>query len=132
MVDAINIAVSGLNANAERVRVAANNIANAGTTGSVDGTGKQPYTPQDIVATSVQGGGVATAAVDRQPAYSPAYDPSSPDANAEGMIGVPNVDLTTEIVTAKMAELAYKASAKVIKTAENMQDTLIHTFDEKA
>lgn len=132
MVDAINIALSGLNANTERVRVSANNIANAGTTGALDpAAGNAPYTPQDVVATSNGAGGVSTNVVDRQPAYVPAYDPNSPNANADGLVGVPNVDLATEIITAKTAEIAYRASLKVIKTAENMQDSLLKTFDEK-
>ena len=134
MVDAINIALSSLQANTERVRVSANNVANAGTTGALDpATGRAAYTPQDVVAvTDGSGGGVQTRVVDRNPATVAAYSPNDPNANEEGMIAVPNVDLADEAVKFKLAETSYKAALDVIKVAGKMEDELLKTFDEKA
>lgn len=133
MVDAINISLSGLAASSARVRTAAHNIANAGTVGATDpAQGPAAYTPQDVVATAVPGGGVQTRVVDRDPAHVTAYDPNSPVADEKGQVAVPNVDFATELIDAKVAELAYRASAAVIKTADQMQESLLKTFDERA
>ena len=132
MVDAIGIAVSGLAAAGEKARTAASNIANMGTVGALDpADGPAPYAPQDIVQKTDAGGGVLTSQVARDPAFSPAYDPNSPFANEQGIVGAPNVDLATEAMTLKQAELAYKASAAVIRTAEKMQDELLKSVDKK-
>jgi flagellar basal-body rod protein FlgC len=132
MIDAINIALSGLRAASEQVRVGANNIVNAGTVGALDAAdGPAPYNPQDVVATADPRGGVQTRVVDRKPAYGAGYDPTSPYANSDGLVGVPNVDYAEEAVRLKLAELSYKASLKVIKTAEKMQDALLQSFDQR-
>jgi flagellar basal-body rod protein FlgC len=132
MVDAINIALSGLQLNTERVRVGANNIVNAGTVGALDGAdGPAPYTPQDVIATANAAGGVQSRVIDRKPAYVPGFDPNSSYSNEDGLVGVPNVDLADETVRMKMAEISYRASLKVIQTAEKMQDALLQSFDER-
>lgn len=134
MIDSIRTALSGLLSAGTKAATAAGNIANANTTGAADGGAsgrKAPYTPVDAVNTSAAGGGVQANVVPRQPAFVPAYDPSSPFANADGIIGAPNVSYEQEIVSLKQAELSYKANLKVIETATDMQDALIDAFDEK-
>jgi flagellar basal-body rod protein FlgC len=132
MVDAINIAVSSLQANGERIRGAANNIVNAGTVGALDpADGPAAYTPVDVVAVADPLGSVLTRTIERNPATTTAYDPNSPYANADGAVAVPNVDLASEIVTMKLAEISYRASLDIIKVAGKMQDELLNTFDEK-
>lgn len=132
MVDAINTSLSALRASSEKVRVSANNIANAGTLGTPgeNGAVSGGYTPQDVVAVADPIGGVQTRVIDRDPANTLAYDPLSPQANADGLVAVPNVDLVSEIVNIKQADLAYRASLDVIKVAGKMQDELLKTFDE--
>lgn len=130
MIDAIRTALSGLVAAGTKAATAASNIANAHTTGAVSG-GKAPYTPVDAVNTATEGGGVQANVVPRRPAFVPSYDPSSPFADAQGLIGAPNVSYEQEIVSLKQAELSYKANIKVIETATELQDELIDAFDEK-
>jgi flagellar basal-body rod protein FlgC len=132
MINAIGIALSGLNSASTRLNASAANIANAFTSGSLEEGQQAPYTPRDI-ATKAQGetGGVQTDIVPRAPAYSRAYDPDSPFANDEGYIGVPNVDIATEIVNMKLAETLYKSNLSTIKVAEDMFDELLKTFDKR-
>jgi flagellar basal-body rod protein FlgC len=133
MINAIGIALTGLNSASQKLNAGASNIANAFTSGSLEDDGKPPYTPLTTVSKS-QGiaGGVQTQIVPRsEPVFTPAYDPDSPFANAEGYIGVPNVDLAEEIVNMKLAEVTYKANINTIKVAEDMFDNLMTAFDEE-
>lgn len=137
MLGAISIALSGLNASAKKVAAAASNIANMGTTGALDEkNGSLPYTPQTTTQTPVtdQNGnslGLTSTLTDKNPAFVPSYDPDSPFADENGIIGSPNVDLAEEIVNLKTAEISYKANLKTIQTAQDMSDELLNILDEK-
>ena len=78
MVDAVHNALSGLMASAKRAGVAANNIANAQTTGPVQPARGEssPYTPQDVVAVSDLNGGVRADVVNRNPGTEVIYNPN--------------------------------------------------------
>ncbi len=128
----MGIALTGLNSASMRLNASAANIANFMTSGSLEPGGQSPYIPRDAVA-KAQGetGGVQTEIINRDPAFTPAYDPNSPFANDQGYIGVPNVDLATEIVNMKLAEISYKANLKTIQTSRDMFGELLRSFDKK-
>ncbi len=128
MVDAISVSLSALSAATRKTSVAANNIANAGSAGTRD----TAYTPQDVINVTNETGGVSTRVQNRDPAHVLIHDPGSPQADSDGNVAVPNVDLVTEAITMKTAEIAYRASAKVMGVAHRMQDDLQRLFDEKA
>lgn len=134
MVDAVSVSVSALRANAVKAGVAANNIAAAGATGAVDpgADDRTAYTPQDVVMVSNALGGVDANVVARDPATVLAYDPNSVDANEDGIIAVPNVDLAEETVDLTLAKAAYEASLAVLKTIRDMDDDLLSIIDKKA
>lgn len=133
MVDAISTSLSALSAATRKTSVAASNIANAGSVGTPGGgDGNAAYTPQDVINVTNGIGGVLTRVQNRDPAHVLAYDPDAPQADADGYIAVPNVDLVNEVITIKTAEIAYRASAKVIGVANRMQEDLQRLFDEKA
>lgn len=131
MTNAIGIALSGLNSATTRLNASASNIANALTSGSLEDGGQAPYTPLETVQSSQEGGGVSAKVTPRQPAYSKAYDPDSPFANSEGYIGVPNVDMASEIVNMKLAEHSYKANIGTLKVSKEMFESLLSAFDKK-
>lgn len=133
MVNAISTAVSGLFAQSKKLSVAASNIANASTVGRLDGLepGK-PYLAMSAYTDSAPGGGVKVAIAVRTVPTVPMYSPDSPYADAEGFVAAPNVNLDEELVSAKMAEQAYAANAKVIGTVNRMHDALMDAVDEKA
>jgi len=130
MVDAISIASSGLMALDQGLSATASNIANAGTTGALP-TAQSPastvYKPLTVNYTSQADGGVS-AEVSANQSYSPAYDPSSAYANAQGLIAAPNVDLAQEMVNLIETKISYKANVDVIKTQNEMTDELLNTI----
>lgn len=138
MVKAIDIALTGLNSAATRLRASALNITNAQTSGSLDSSGRAPYTPLTTVSREItdgEGGGLGVltnlAARENPAPFVPAYDPDSPFANEDGLIAVPNINLAEESVNALLAKYEYKANLGVIKTADEMTDELLDLFDEK-
>lgn len=127
-----SVAVSGMNAAIDRILNAANNIVNVSSTGKLPaapGEKATSFEPQDVVTLSNNSEdlklGVRTQLVPRDPAYTTAYDPASPDTNANGLIAAPNVDLASEIVDMMMAKNAYEASAKIISVQKGMDQTLL-------
>jgi flagellar basal-body rod protein FlgC len=116
------IATSALRAQQARMRVIAENIANANSTSKT--AGGDPYRRQIPVfePTKVDGGqGVRMAKVepDQKP-FKTAYEPGNPSADAQGYVKLPNVDNLVEALDMKEAQRAYEANLNVIETARSM------------
>ena len=120
---AITASASALNAERARIEVAVSNLANAESTRGTDG---QPYRRRDIVLASAANSfdaalgkagavGVEVAAViEDQSPFRRRYDPSHPDADAEGFVALPNVDTPEEMVNMLSASRAYQANLTAI------------------
>lgn len=137
MTSSLSIALSGLGANLKRLGAAASNIANFQSSGSPEPGGKRPYEARTVVQTAQttgdgQGAGVSADIVPKKEPFMPAYDPGSRDANAQGMVAMPNVDLAEEIVGLKMAALTYRANVKVLETSARLSEEVGRLLDEKA
>ena len=119
---AMAVASTALKAQQSRMRIIAENIANAESTANV--AGGQPYRRQTPVfqARNVDGAtGVVLAEVrPDQSDFRMDYDPSHPAANAEGYVQRPNVDTLVEAMDMREAQRAYEANLNVIETARNM------------
>ena len=119
---AMAVASSALKAQQSRMRIIAENIANAESTANV--AGGQPYRRQTPVfqARNVDGAtGVVLAEVrPDQSDFRMDYDPSHPAANAEGYVQRPNVATLVEAMDMREAQRAYEANLNVIETARNM------------
>ncbi len=124
MITAFNSAVGGLRAASVRVAIAADNIANIGTTRAIGDATYNGFVPTRAVQTGGIGGPQVTAKP-VSPAFINEYNPSHPDANNEGLVGRANVDLVANIVELKQAEIAYKANAQVLRTAAEMSGRLL-------
>jgi flagellar basal-body rod protein FlgC len=121
---AVKAGASALAAERMRIEVAVSNLANAESTRGPDG---QPYKRRDVVlqSTEVQdfdqtlgrasAVGVEVAAVveDQGPARR-RYEPSHPDADADGYVTLPNVDPAEEMVDMLSAARAYQANLTAI------------------
>jgi flagellar basal-body rod protein FlgC len=121
---AVKAGASALAAERMRIEVAVSNLANAESTRGPDG---QAYKRRDVVlqSTTVQdfdetlgrasAVGVEVAAVveDQGPARR-RYEPSHPDADAEGYVTLPNVDPAEEMVDMLSASRAYQANLTAI------------------
>ncbi len=132
MIGAISTALTGMFAATKRVEASASNIANMSSAGSLDPSSpNQPYEALTTIQTASGTGGVTATNIPKSPGVVNAYAPDSPFANGEGMIGVPNSDLTEDVMNLKLAEVAYKANIATIKTASEMSDELLNMFDER-
>jgi flagellar basal-body rod protein FlgC len=128
-ITAVSIASSGMNAASARLNAAASNIANAQTTGSLTDPAKAPYQPIDAVSkdigTSGTPSGVVTSYQPRSSKPVAVSEPDSPHADANGMVGAPNVDIGEELISAMMAKYEFAANAKMMSAASDMQKTAI-------
>lgn len=120
---AMAAAASALRAQQSRMRVIAENIANAESTSAT--AGGQPYRRQIPVfqAREIDGvTGVALAEVRPDMGdFRSEYDPTHPAANAEGYVTRPNVDTLIEAMDMREAQRAYEANLNVIETARAME-----------
>jgi len=127
---ASTIALSGALSQTDRVSVAAANLANQQTVGTLPGTGSNgastAYQPMTAGTVAVgASGGVATVYRPITPAYLPEYQPNAGAANANGLVAAPNVDATQNLLTLKTANSAYQTNLAVLKTTDRMnQDVL--------
>lgn len=117
------IAASGLKAQQQRMRIIAENIANADSTAK--NANGEPYRRQAVVfaPAPVEGGqGVKVAQVlpDQTP-FKQDYDPGNPAADKNGYVKFPNVEPLVEALDMKEAQRAYDANLNVIESARAMQ-----------
>jgi flagellar basal-body rod protein FlgC len=131
---AIDASASALDAQRARMEVAISNMANAESTRGPDG---QPYRRREVVLEStpepagsgndVGATGVRVAAVvEDQSPFQRRYEPSHPDADADGFVSVPNVDVPEEMVDMLGAARAYQANLTAIGL---IRDTLQKALD---
>ena len=125
-----SISLSGMQAAATRLEASASNIANASSSGALPTASgnTNAYAPVTVKQSDVKGGGVSARIVNAADPYIPAYDPTSPDANAEGMVASPNVDMASELVNVMTARISYEASTKTITVANDMLKTTLDAF----
>jgi flagellar basal-body rod protein FlgC len=120
---------AALSAEQTRLDVISENIANANTTHGVDG---KPYQRQVVVFESalqqamgsdgnVQMPAVRVARVekDNTPPIK-VYDPGNPEADSNGMISEPNIDINEEMADLISASRTYEANLAVVKNAHTM------------
>jgi len=117
---ALDISASGLYAERTRMNVIANNLANANSTRTPEGG---PFRRQLVVLrgaeatdpNNLQGLGVTvTGVADDATPFPLVYDPGHPDANADGYVAMPNVNVVEEMVDMITALRAYEANITAI------------------
>jgi flagellar basal-body rod protein FlgC len=125
---AIAAAASALRAQQSRMRIIAENMANADSVSKT--AGGDPYRRQVAVFTPVQladgvQGVAMTRAAPDQSAFRTEYQPGHPAADAKGYVKLPNVDPLMEAMDMRDAQRAYEANLNVIDTTNSMQSSLI-------
>jgi len=117
------IAASALRAQQQRMRIIAENMANANSTSRTPGG--DPYRRQAPVfePTRVGGGqGVKMTRVEPDTSeFKSEYEPGHPSADAKGYVKMPNVSTLVESMDMRDAQRAYEANLNVIETARAMQ-----------
>lgn len=120
---AIAAAASGMHAQTTRMRIAAENIANANSTG--DGPNAEPFRRRipllesTTLSNGADGVKVMGAARDMS-AFRREYNPSHPAAGPDGYVQMPNVDPLVEMMDLRDASRAYEANLNMIDAARNM------------
>ena len=126
---------SGLAAQRTRMDVVSSNVANMNSTRSADGDG--PYKRQVVrmaagnsqspFAGLVQGfdaqsgsGVVLTEVTTDESDPKRVFEPSHPDADAEGYVSMPNVELIQEMTDLTSANRSYQANATVLSALKEM------------
>ena len=116
------IAASALRAEQARMRIIAENLANANSTSKT--AGGDPYRRQVPVFRPVPvPGGQGVRMVKVQPDVSDfktLYEPGHPSADTKGYVKMPNVDPLVEALDMREAQRAYEANLNVIETARAM------------
>ncbi|MBI5261732.1 MAG: flagellar basal body rod protein FlgC [Bradyrhizobium sp.] len=120
----MSIATSGLRAQAGRIRVISENIANADSTAQT--AGGDPYRrkvptfssalDRTLDAKVVTLGKVKT----DQSAFKVRYEPNNPAADASGNVKYPNVNSVVEMTDMRDAQRSYEANLNIISATRRM------------
>ena len=133
----MNIVASGMTAQQLRLDVVAENVTNSTTTRTEAGG---PYRRKMVVFQSVAGrddfraaegltpnagaptaGGVRVTQIVEDPSpMKLVYDPTHPDANEDGYVEMPNVDMVKEMTDAMAATQAYSANVTAFNTLKSV------------
>ncbi len=133
--DSLKISASGMTAQRLRADIIAQNLANVKTTRAADG---KTYRRQTVLFETLQrnqnfkgilensmgkqtNGGVKVARIvqDRSP-FTTVYDPNHPDANEEGYVSYPNVNVVQEMTDLISAHRSYEANITAFNTTKAM------------
>lgn len=127
----LDINASALTAQRLRMDTISQNIANANTTRGADGN---PYRRKTVQfeerkerfseymnSSNVAGDGVRVSKIveDKSP-FKIVYDPGHPDADANGNVRMPNVEIVNEMVNMISATRSYEANVTAINSSKSM------------
>ena len=134
MFSSFNINASGMTAQRKRMDIISNNIANVDTTRTEDGGPYRRKMPvfqernSNTFASVLKGklkyskenGVHLSAIIEDQKPFKLIHNPNHPDANQDGYVSMPNVDITIEMVDMIDASRAYEANVTALNTLKNM------------
>jgi len=131
--NSLDISSSGLSAQRLRMNLISSNLANVNTTRTENG---EPYKRKDAVFESVKdsdfedvlndqidtaskGVNVASIVEDEKP-FIEKYDPGHPDADENGYVRLPNVNIVEEMVNMISASRSFEANATAVSATKDM------------
>jgi flagellar basal-body rod protein FlgC len=121
----LEVSASALDAQRQRMNVIASNMANVHSTRTEEGG---PYKRKDVVFSAtmlesnpveLEGVKVVEIATDNTP-QKMVYDPGHPDADKDGLVAMPNINIIEEMVNMMMAFRAYEASVSTFNMTKSM------------
>lgn len=123
----LSISATGLSAERVRLDTISSNIANVNTTRTEEGG---PYRRKVAVFSEVlsqelsgdeQLGGVAVSEIVEDPSdFNRVYDPTHPDADEDGYVLMPNVEILNEMADLIVATRSYEANVTTLNASKNM------------
>ncbi len=122
LLNVFQVAGSAMTAQAQRLNVVASNLANAESTSGPDG---QSYRAKQLqfMAAPLPGGVTGVKAgpvVEDQGPQRLVYQPSHPQANAQGYVEMPNVNMVEEMVNMLSASRSYQTNVDTLNAAKSM------------
>jgi flagellar basal-body rod protein FlgC len=124
LMESLMISAAGMRAQGQRLRVVAENLANADSVSELPGG--DPYRrktisfknqlDRELGMETVQVGKVGEDPSD----FRMKYDPGNPAADAKGYVKLPNVNSLIEMSDMREAQRSYEANLKAIEVARNM------------
>lgn len=129
MLKAMMVGAAGMKAQSARMRIIAQNMANAGTTGAKPG--EEPYRRQIPVFQSALDRELGVQMVEMddikrdQSAFGKKYDPGHPAADKDGYIQTSNVNGLIETMDLKEAQRTFEANLNVIQMSRKMMAGVI-------
>jgi flagellar basal-body rod protein FlgC len=130
ILDTLQISATGLAAERIRLQSIASNLANARTTRTDEGVGPYQRRVPVFEATQLDPFGsaldrqlatvsVTDVAVEQRPGRA-VYDPGHPDADADGYVLYPEIDVLNEMVDLMTTTRSYEANANVLDTTREL------------
>ena len=126
---ALSIAASGMRAQGFRLKVVAQNIANASST--ADRTGGEPYRRRIVTFANVLDRELDAKLVEIKKVkedssqFSLVYDPNHPAANGERFVEMPNVNALVEMMDMREAQRSYEANLNMIESSKQLMSRTI-------
>jgi flagellar basal-body rod protein FlgC len=125
MFDVLDIGASGLFAQRVRMDTIANNVANINTTRNEAGE-NVPFRRRMVMLSEGRSEdpsqpGVRVSKIEQDPSpFRRTFDPGHPDADTEGYVNLPNIDMSIEFVNMLEASRAYEANITMMETSKQM------------
>ncbi|MCX7870193.1 MAG: flagellar basal body rod protein FlgC [bacterium] len=148
MFDALKIAATGMSASRQMMDVIAENIANANTTMTISG---EPYKRKDVVLAAKdlnenddiltvsfeeeyekQVAGVEVVGIkEANNGFRKVYDPTNPNADKDGYVTLPNVNVVEEMAKMIQASRMYEANTSVVESIKNMATKALELIQQQ-
>jgi flagellar basal-body rod protein FlgC len=119
----LDISTSGLLVSQARMQIIAENIANVNTTSTSVGG---PYKRKDLILKDAPDGVAIQEVVQDNSSGVRVYDPGHPDADKQGFVFYPNVNMTREMTDMAYTSKIYDANIAVYNMTKNMAQALIN------
>tara|TARA_S200000501_G_scaffold343748_1_gene354920 strand:- start:9 stop:422 length:414 start_codon:yes stop_codon:yes gene_type:complete len=126
---AMSIAASGMRAQGFRLKVVAQNIANASSTS--DRAGGEPYRRKIVTFANVLDRELDAKLVEIKnikedsSKFNLVYDPNHPSANDKGFVEMPNVNALVEMMDMREAQRSYEANLNMIESSKRLMSRTI-------
>ncbi|MGC8734588.1 MAG: flagellar basal body rod protein FlgC [bacterium] len=148
MFDALKIAATGMSASRQMMDVVAENIANANTTMTISG---EPYKRKDVVLAAKdlsENDDILTVSFDEEyekkvagvevvgikeanNGFRKVYDPTNPNADKDGYVTLPNVNIVEEMAKMIQASRMYEANTSVVESIKNMATKALELIQQQ-
>jgi flagellar basal-body rod protein FlgC len=120
----LDIAISGLKAQGKQMEVISSNVANARTSDAGKG---EPY--RRLEAAFKSDGDIGGVEIDKilpdMSDFLRVYDPGNPQADGDGYVAMPNINLPTEMINLNIATRVYQVNVAVLKRYQRMVENTL-------